>query len=50
MVPRRGLEPLTYRLGGNRSIRLSYRGKWVAIRRIAHDNAVVIFCLEFLDN
>lgn len=27
MVPPRGIEPPTYRLGGGRSIRLSYGGK-----------------------
>ncbi len=27
MVPRAGVEPAAYRLGGGRSIHLSYRGK-----------------------
>ena len=49
MVPRAGFEPAAYRLGGDRSIRLSYRGSLVityprwgfTIRRAHVDDRVV---------
>jgi hypothetical protein len=38
MVPRPGFEPGTFRLGGGRSIQLSYRGAAVAIIPESPDN------------
>lgn len=42
MVPRRGFEPPTYRLGICRSVQLSYRGMFKDFYGVQNDDSILI--------